>query len=295
MNVNIPTTETRNTRTRDIDRIGVTDILHRINDEDARVAAAVRAAIPQIARAVEAAEAAVRNGGRCIYVGCGTSGRLGVLDASECPPTFGVSADMFMGVIAGGETALRNAVEGAEDDRAQGAVDLQKIKVTADDFIVGVSASGGAPYVHGALFYARGLGCATAMISCAPAPADTPADMLICAQTGAEALTGSTRMKSGTAQKMILNMISTGTMIRLGKTYENLMVDMRPTNIKLVDRACRIIVEITNCEYETAKKNLQAAGNELKAAILMSYKNIAADEAREKLVQHGGRLHEALQ
>ena len=238
-----PDTEKRNERSRGIDTMSVDEMLRVINAEDKTIAAAVEARIPDIGRAVEAAERAIRGGGRVIYLGCGTSGRLGVLDASECPPTYGVEPGLFLGIIAGGDKALRDSVEGAEDSAELAVRDLEAAKLRRTDFLAGIAASGQTPYVLGGLEFAKSLGCATAFISCAKFPGEPPADIMISLETGPEVITGSTRMKAGTAQKMVLNMISTGTMIRLGKVYGNLMVDLRPSNRKLVDRACQIIAE----------------------------------------------------
>jgi N-acetylmuramic acid 6-phosphate etherase len=294
MIANVPETERQNPRTVNIDRLPVEEILGKINDEDALIAPAVRKAIPDITRAVQTAEETLRRGGRCVYVGCGTSGRLGVLDASECPPTFGIEPDVFVGMIAGGETALRHAAEGAEDNRKQAETDLREISLNENDFVIGLAASGRTPYVLGALEYARHAGCKTAMISNAVITPGTLIDIIIFLDTGAEALTGSTRMKAGTALKMTLNMISTATMIRMGKVYGNLMVDVRPTNTKLTDRACRMVVEITGCPYETAQKKLSEAEGQVKTAVLMILKNTDVKTARAILEKNAGRLHEAL-
>jgi N-acetylmuramic acid 6-phosphate etherase len=286
-----PDTEKRNERSRSIDTLSIDEMLRVINDEDKTVAAAVDAKIPEIARAVEAAERAIRSGGRVIYLGCGTSGRLGVLDASECPPTYGVEPGLFLGIIAGGDRALRNSIEGAEDDVELAARDLEAVKLSGNDFLTGIAASGRTPYVLGGLAFAKSLGCTTAFISCSKSPeGPQPADILISLETGPEVITGSTRMKAGTAQKMVLNMISTGTMIRLGKVYGNLMVDLRPSNRKLIDRACRIIDETTGCGYEAAQVFFARADNSVKHAILIAELGVDRQEADALLRNHGGRI-----
>ncbi|MDU3935987.1 MAG: N-acetylmuramic acid 6-phosphate etherase [Serratia liquefaciens] len=234
-------------------------------------------------------------GGRLIYLGAGTSGRLGVLDASECPPTFGVPHGMVIGLIAGGPGALLKAVEGAEDDAALGEADLIALDLTATDMVVGLAASGRTPYVIGALRYARQLGCPTAAISCNPdSPIAHEAQVAISPVVGPEALTGSTRLKSGTAQKLVLNMLSTGAMVKLGKVYQNLMVDVKATNVKLVDRACRIVVEATGAERSQAEAALTQTGFEVKPAILMILAGVDAEEAQLRLKQHDGYLRAAL-
>jgi len=228
-------------------------------------------------------------------LGAGTSGRLGVLDASECPPTFGVPHGVVVGLIAGGPGALLKAVEGAEDDAALGEADLRALNLTAVDMVVGLAASGRTPYVIGALRYARGLGCPTAAISCnSDSPIAHEAQVAISPVVGPEALTGSTRLKSGTAQKLVLNMLSTGAMVKLGKVYQNLMVDVKATNVKLVDRACRIVVEATGAERAQAEAALAQTGFEVKPAILMILAGVSADEAQQRLQRHDGYLRAAL-
>jgi N-acetylmuramic acid 6-phosphate etherase len=289
-----PDTEKRNERSRSIDTLPIDEMLRVINDEDRTVAAAVEAKIPDIARAVEAAEGAIRGGGRVVYLGCGTSGRLGVLDASECPPTYGVEPGLFLGIIAGGDRALRDSVEGAEDDAELAVRDLEAAKLSGGDFLVGIAASGRTPYVLGGLEFAKSLGCATAFISCAKFSGAPPADILISLETGPEVITGSTRMKAGTAQKMVLNMISTGTMIRLGKVYGNLMVDLRPSNQKLIDRACRIIAEAAGCDYEAARIFFARADNNVKQAIIIAKLGVDRRNAAALLQVHGGRISAVL-
>lgn len=287
--------EQRNPRTGDIDTLATTDLLARINDEDARVAAAVRHELPQIARAVDATVAAFRQGGRLVYIGAGTSGRLGVLDASECPPTFSVPPDMVVGLIAGGDTALRTAVEGAEDNARQGARDLQTANVTAADVVLGLTASGRTPYVIGALRYARSIGARTVALTCVPAPELAEyADISIAPEVGPEVLTGSTRMKSGTAQKMVLNMISTAAMIRIGKTYRNLMVDVAVSNEKLRARALGILCTVTGLPGDAAAQLLAEADDDVKTAIVMHTAELSADAARARLAAAGGVLRGAL-
>ena len=287
--------EGRNTRSKDIDTLSTTGILTRINNEDATVAIAVASQIDDIARVVDAATASIKNNGRLIYIGAGTSGRLGILDAAECRPTFSVPDGVVVGVIAGGETAIQHAVEGAEDDTEAGKTDLQKLALNEKDTVVGISASGRTPYVSGALEYASSIGCTTGAIACSPnAAIFEPADIAICPVVGPEVLTGSTRMKSGTAQKMILNMISTATMVKLGKTYENLMVDVNATNDKLKARALRIVMQATDCDESTAEAALNASNNSAKTAILMVLTGASVEQATMQLNKSDGFLRKAL-
>ncbi|KMK81161.1 N-acetylmuramic acid 6-phosphate etherase [Pectobacterium brasiliense] len=287
--------ETRNPATMALDQLSTLEMMHAFNQEDRKVPEAIAQVLPAIAEAVDLATASLQEGGRLIYLGAGTSGRLGVLDASECPPTFGVPHGLVIGLIAGGPGALLKAVEGAEDDPELGEADLKALDVTAADMVVGLAASGRTPYVIGALRYARDVGCRTAAISCNPhSPIAQEAQVAISPVVGPEALTGSTRLKSGTAQKLVLNMISTGAMVKLGKVYQNLMVDVKATNVKLLDRACRIVVEATGAEREKAQQALVQADNEVKPAILMLLANIDVEAARERLKQHNGYLREAL-
>ncbi|MFJ5507969.1 N-acetylmuramic acid 6-phosphate etherase [Pectobacterium jejuense] len=287
--------EARNPATMALDQLSTLEMMHAFNQEDRKVPEAIAQVLPAIAEAVDLATASLQEGGRLIYLGAGTSGRLGVLDASECPPTFGVPHGLVIGLIAGGPGALLKAVEGAEDDPALGEADLKALDVTAADMVVGLAASGRTPYVIGALRYARDVGCRTAAISCNPhSPIAQEAQVAISPVVGPEALTGSTRLKSGTAQKLVLNMISTGAMVKLGKVYQNLMVDVKATNVKLLDRACRIVVEATGAEREKARQALLQADNEVKPAILMLLANIDVAVARERLKQHNGYLREAL-
>ena len=289
------TTESRNPRTLNLDELSVDDLLATMNAEDARVPAAVAAALPAIGRTVRAASAALRAGGRLIYFGAGTSGRLGVLDAAECPPTFSASPDQVIGLLAGGNDAMFRAAEGAEDSAELGAADLTAIGLTDADVAVGIAASGRTPYVIGGLDYARGVGAVAVSIACNPGAAvSAHADIAIEVDNGPEVLTGSTRLKAGTSQKLILNMISTATMVQLGKTYGNLMVDVAPTNVKLVDRAVRIVREATGCDEADARRALDESGNHAKTAIVMVLCGIGAAEARRRLDAAGGFVRAAL-
>jgi N-acetylmuramic acid 6-phosphate etherase len=280
-------TEQRNPRTADIDLASPLEIVDLMNAEDRTVADAVATQREPIAQAVAQAEKTFRAGGRLFYVGAGTSGRLGVLDASECPPTFGTDPEMVQGIIAGGPAALTRSQEGAED-RIEGAVeDLTAHGVRAGDFVVGIAASGTTPYVRRALTYARSVGAATALVACSPPPDDTRAvaDILILPITGPEVVTGSTRMKAGTATKLVLNTITTGAMIRLGKTFGNLMVDLRATNDKLRDRSERIIMEVCGVDRSVAQALLEESGGTVKTAIAMHFLDVtrfAAERALEE-------------
>lgn len=287
--------EGRNPRTMDIDLLTAAEILHRINDEDRLVPEAVGRVIPQIAAAVDRIVAAFGTGGRLVYVGAGTSGRLGVLDASECPPTFGVPAGLVIGLIAGGPTALTTSIEGAEDDPEAGAAALRGIGLAAADVVVGIAVSGRTPYVLGALAHARRIGAATVALSCNPDSAIAAlADIAISPVVGPEVLTGSTRLKSGTAQKLVLNMLTTASMIRIGKTYQNLMVDVRPTNQKLLARAVRIVMQATGCTAEAARAALDQSVNDVKLAILVTLTGVEPGAARGMLARSGGFLRRAI-
>ena len=289
------TTESRNPRTRNLDELSVDELLATMNAEDARVPAAVAAALPAIGRAVRAASEALRAGGRLVYFGAGTSGRLGVLDAAECPPTFSASPDQVVGLLAGGQGAMFKAVEGAEDSAELGAADLAAIGLTAADVAVGIAASGRTPYVIGGLDYARGVGAVAVSIACNPdAPVSAHAEIAIEVDNGPEVLTGSTRLKAGTSQKLILNMISTATMVQLGKTYGNLMVDVAPTNVKLVDRAVRIVREATGCDETDARRALDGSGNHPQTALVMLLCDSDATLARRRLDAAGGFVRAAL-
>jgi len=295
MNLGALVSETRNPATYRLDEMSTLEMVTCFNQEDSKVPLAIQQVLPEIAQAVDLAAASFKAQGRLIYLGAGTSGRLGVLDASECPPTFGVPHGMVIGLIAGGPGALLKAVEGAEDNADLGEQDLKDIQLSAVDTVVGLAASGRTPYVIGALRYASSLGCATVAISCNPGSAIArEAQVAISPVVGPEALTGSTRMKSGTAQKLVLNMISTGAMVKTGKVYQNLMVDVKATNHKLVDRACRIVVEATGAQRSEAEAALQQTAYEVKPAILMILAQIDASQARERLIKHQGFLRAAL-
>jgi N-acetylmuramic acid 6-phosphate etherase len=283
-------TERRNPRTADIDLASPLDIVDLINAEDRTVAEAVASQREAIARAVELAEAAFRAGGRLIYIGAGTSGRLGVLDASECPPTFGTDPSMVQGIIAGGLPALVKSQEGAEDVASDGAAAMDERGVGASDFVVGIAASGTTPYVRGALERAAARGASTAILACSPPPADLVArvDVAIVPITGPEVVTGSTRMKAGTATKLVLNTISTGAMIRIGKTYGNLMVDLRAMSQKLVDRGERILMEVCDVDRATARRLIDDAGGSVKTAIVMRKLGASRDVAERALRDAGG-------
>jgi N-acetylmuramic acid 6-phosphate etherase len=295
MNLGSLVSESRNPATMNLDEMTTLEMVATFNHEDSKVPEAIRAVLPEVAQAVDMAAASFKAGGRLIYLGAGTSGRLGVLDASECPPTFGVPHGLVVGLIAGGPGALLKAVEGAEDSEELGVSDLKNLQITPADTIVGLAASGRTPYVIGALRYARELGCATVAISCNPdSPIAHEAQVAISPVVGPEALTGSTRLKSGTAQKLVLNMISTGAMVKNGKVYQNLMVDVKATNVKLVDRACRIVVEATGAARADAEAALSQTDFEVKPAILMILANISAQEAIQRLTAHHGFLRAAL-
>ncbi|TYA51577.1 N-acetylmuramic acid 6-phosphate etherase [Aggregatibacter actinomycetemcomitans] len=287
--------EQRNPNTMHIDSLSPLEVVTLLNKEDKLVAVAVEKNLPQIAQAVERIVAAFQAGGRLVYLGAGTSGRLGVLDASECPPTFGVPSGMVVGLIAGGETALRNAVEGAEDNAAAGEQDLRHINFSAKDVLVGIAASGRTPYVIGGLNYAKQLGATTvSLVSNPNAAMSDIADIAITTAVGPEALTGSSRLKSGTAQKMVLNMLTTAAMICLGKCYQNLMVDVQATNQKLKARTIRIVIQATDCDATTAEQTLQITNGNAKLAIMMLLSGLDKTQAEVLLVQNQGRLQGAL-
>ncbi|MCM6776414.1 N-acetylmuramic acid 6-phosphate etherase [Nocardia sp. CDC159] len=283
------TTEAVDPSTADLDTMPVEKLLRTMNAADASVAPAVAQAIPQIARAVERIVEARRSGGRMLYVGAGTSGRIGVLDASECPPTFGTDPSEVLGIIAGGPAALTRSIEGAEDDADRGGADLAAVALGADDVVVALAASGRTPYAIGALRYARSIGAGTVAVSCnRRAELSEHADVAIEIATGPEVLTGSTRLKAGTAQKLVCNMISTAVMVRSGKVYGNLMVDLNPSNTKLRDRARRIVAEATGVDTAAAAALLDAAGGHSKTAIVMQLTGVDADQARRLLhAAHG--------
>ena len=288
-------TEQQNPKSVQIDSMSISDILKTINRDDQTIAKAVEAAIPDIEKTVEFTVKSIQNGGRVFYVGAGTSGRLGVLDASEIPPTYSAPKGLFIGVIAGGEKALRNSVEGAEDRPEEAIQDLEKYKINENDTLIGISCSGAAVYVVSALDHARENGAKTVYLVTNPNPFKmTAVDVVINADTGAEVVTGSTRMKAGTATKLILNMISTATMIKLGKIYGNLMVDLMAVNDKLVDRGTRIISQITGLDFDSAKAKLYEAEKSVKTAIVMEKLNCSLDEARTTLENENGFLRRVL-
>jgi N-acetylmuramic acid 6-phosphate etherase len=288
-------TEQRNPRTRDIDLADATRILQLINDEDRTVAELVRAQIPAIARAVDCAERSLRAGGRIVYIGAGTSGRLGILDAAECPPTFGTDPSQVVGVLAGGLETFVKAREGVEDRTDAAVADLRAIDLRARDTLVAITASRRTPYPVAGLQYARSLGAATVFVTCNEPPADLHADAVIAVVVGPEVVTGSTRMKSGTAQKLVLNMISTATMIRLGKVYENLMVDLRPLSKKLEARSRGILMTLLDVDATRAAALLEAGGGSVKRALFMGLAHCDAAEADRRLQAAGGVLRRALE
>lgn len=289
-------TEEVNPASRNLDELSPLEIVQLMNDEDAKVAEAVRHELPHIARAVEAIAGRLRDGGRLIYMGAGTSGRLGVLDAAECPPTFNTPAEMVVGILAGGAGAMVNAVEAAEDDAELGRSDAASLNLSSKDALVGLTASGRTPYVVGALEYAREVGAVAIAVTCNRGSAvEKVADITIAPLTGPEVLAGSTRLKAGTAQKMVLNMLSTGAMVRLGKTYGNLMVDMRPTNAKLRRRAARIVAEATGHDEATALEELTNCNGETRTAIVALLAGVTPEVARTRLANSGGFVRRALQ
>lgn len=288
-------TEARNPRTTDLDGLDTARLLEVMNDEDHTVADAVRRALPEIGAAVDLVGAARRAGGRLIYLGAGTSGRIGLLDAVECPPTFGTDPGEVLGLIAGGASAFVRAVEGAEDDPELAVRELDAVHVSDRDVVVGLAASGRTPYVIGGLRHARALGAATVAVCCNPrSRVSEEADVAIEVVTGPEVLTGSTRLKAGTAQKLVCNMISTASMVRTGKVYSNLMVDVRPTNAKLVDRAQRIVAEATGADRAVADTALAAAGEHAKTAVVMLLADRSADEAVRLLDRSSGDVRAAV-
>ncbi|OXX70008.1 N-acetylmuramic acid 6-phosphate etherase [Vibrio sp. V03_P4A6T147] len=288
--------EGRNPDTMDIDLLSAQEIVERLNQQDKHVPLAVEQVLPEIALAVDRITYAFKHGGRLIYIGAGTSGRLGVLDASECPPTFGVNDQMVIGLIAGGKEAMFSAKEGAEDCAELGIQDLKSIHFTDQDVVVGIAASGRTPYVIGALEYANDLGATTIALSCNPdSPIAELAQIAISPVVGPEALTGSTRLKSGTAQKLVLNMLTTASMIRLGKSYQNLMVDVKATNRKLIARAVRIVMQATDCERAEAEYLLAQSNNNVKVAILMHLTGLSYAEAMDKLTESDGFLRRAME
>lgn len=288
-------TEQVNERSTRLDQMSALEIVTLMNDATQDVTNGVSGALPQLAQAVEAIVPRLKRGGRLIYMGAGTSGRLGVLDASECPPTFGVEPELVQGIIAGGDRALRHAVEGAEDDASLAEADLKARALTEDDAVVAISASGYAPYCIGALEYAKKTGALAIAMSCnTGARQSAYADIAIEAPTGSEVLSGSTRLKAGTATKIMLNMLSTASMVQLGKCYKNLMVDVRATNVKLRDRALRITMNATGLDREEAARLYAAAGGNIKTAIVMNVTGAPREEAEERLNACGGYVREAI-
>lgn len=289
MNLDRLVSETRNPLTMHLDQASTLEMVRLFNQEDSKVPEAIERELPVIADAIDRITETLAQGGRLIYMGAGTSGRLGILDASECPPTYGVPHDMVIGLIAGGKEAILKAVEGAEDNEQLGAQDLLHLRLSARDLVVGIAASGRTPYVIGGLRYAKSLGCYTVSLSCNPGSRIAQeADLAISPVVGPEVLTGSTRMKAGTAQKLVLNMLTTGAMVKLGKVYQNLMVDVQATNEKLVDRQQRIVMEATDCDRVRAEQALAEADNHCKTAIVMLLAGLNANEARLRLKQNRG-------
>ena len=288
-------TEQRNPNSMHVDSLSALEIVQLMNDEDKQVPLAIEKCLPQIAQAVECIVATFQQGGRLVYIGAGTSGRLGVLDASECPPTFGVSPEMVKGIIAGGERALRHPIEGAEDSKAQAVIDLQTIQFSSKDVLVGIAASGRTPYVIGALEYAKRLGSVTVSIASNPNSAMANiVDIAIDTVVGPEVLTGSSRLKSGTAQKLVLNMLTTASMILMGKCYQNLMVDVQASNEKLKARAIRIVMQATDCDKALAEETLKQADQNAKLAIMMILSGLDRAQAEALLEKHQGKLQLAL-
>ena len=288
-------TEQSNPASQHIDEVSTLELVSTISREDARIVPAVQEQLPAIARAVDLTASRLGQGGRLFYMGAGTSGRLGILDASECPPTFNTDPEMVRGLIAGGREAAFRAVEGAEDDPASGVADLDSAGIRPADVVMGIAASGVTPYVHGGLAHARRLGCSTIFFTCNPPTAAlVEADVIIAPEVGPEVITGSTRMKAGTATKLVLNMITTGAMVKLGKTYGNLMVDLQPTNAKLRDRSVRILCALTGLDAADAASTLAAANGELKRALVMELRGVDAGRARALLDAHGGMIKRVL-
>ena len=295
LNLKSLTTESRNQNTLDIDRVSTIEMVKKINDEDKKVAEAVEKELPQIAEAIDGIVERLKKGGRLIYIGAGTSGRLGILDASECPPTYGVSEELVQGVIAGGQEAIFRAQEGAEDSKELAINDLKEKNITKLDVIVGLAASGRTPYVIGGLEYANEIGALTISVTCnANSAVANTAQIAISPVVGPEVVTGSTRLKSGTAQKLVLNMLSTGSMIKLGKVYGNLMVDVQSTNEKLVERAKKIVSEATGVDTDIAAEYLNETKSNVKLAIFMILSKLSLDEAKNKLEKHDGYIAKAL-
>ncbi len=289
-------TEQRNPRSMSIDVASVREILDIINTEDHKVPIAVRGEIPYIVEAVDIIVASFRSGGRLFYIGAGTSGRLGILDASECPPTFGTPADLVQGLIAGGQKAVFRSQEGAEDVEEHGARDLMEVGLQARDVVCGIAASRRTPYVVGGVKYARSIGCKTIFITCNPrSEFDLNVDVAICPVVGPEVVMGSTRMKSGTAQKLVLNMLTTASMIRLGKVYQNMMVDLQMSNKKLVERSRRTVMTVTGLSYHDAMQLLERADGHVKTALVMELAGVQREEALRRLETADGFVRKAIE
>lgn len=289
-------TEQINSKTNSLDTLSTSDLVKTLHQENYSVAQSLEAALPQISILVDELVKRVKTGGRLIYIGAGTSGRLGVLDASECPPTFGVPKDLVKGIIAGGEKALTTSAEGLEDLEEAGANDLKEHNLTEKDTVVGIASSGRTPYVGGGLKYAQSIGAyAVAMVNVKDSQIEKNADLVIRAVTGPEPITGSTRLKAGTSQKLMLNLITNSMMVKLGKVYGNLMVDVKATNTKLKDRAARIVMNATNCERERAEEVLAKANGSSKVAIVMQLLNLSQEEANNLLEKHSGFVRHAIE
>lgn len=290
------TTESRNLNTSNIDKVSTLEMVKIINDEDKKVAEAVEKEIPKIAQAIDYIVERIKKGGRLIYIGAGTSGRLGILDASECPPTYGVSEELVQGIIAGGHEAIFRAKEGAEDSKELAIEDLKLKKLSPNDIVVGIAASGRTPYVVGGLEYGNEIGALTISITCnSDSEVSKTSQISIVPIVGAEVITGSTRLKSGTAQKLVLNMLSTGSMIKLGKVYGNLMVDVKATNKKLIERAKKIVCEATGIEKNLAEDILSKTDYDVKLSIFMILSGLSLNDAREKLLENDGYIAKALE
>lgn len=289
------TTESRNAASKAIDTLSSLEIVELMAAEDASVAGAVAAESKAVARAIDLIADRLRGDGRLVYIGAGTSGRLGVLDASECPPTFSTPPELVVGVIAGGPAALTRSIEGAEDHPEHGERDLKEIHFSSGDVLVGIATSGRTPYVLGGLVYARSIGALAIGLTCnSDAELNAVSDLVIAPVVGPEVITGSTRLKAGTATKMVLNMLTTGTMVRLGKTYGNLMVDLTATNQKLTERSKRIVAELTGLDSDSAADLLDCCGGEVKTAVVASVRNVSAEQSRQRLLEADGHLRKAL-
>lgn len=295
LNLSKLTTESRNQNTLNIDKVSTLEMVKMINEEDKKVANAIEIELPQIAEAIDGIVERMQKGGRLIYIGAGTSGRLGILDASECPPTYGVSEELVQGLIAGGQEAIFRAKEGAEDSKELAVLDLKDKHLNENDTVVGIAASGRTPYVIGGLEYANEIGALTISVTCnADSQVAKEAKIAISPVVGAEVVTGSTRLKSGTAQKLVLNMLSTGSMIKMGKVYGNLMVDVKATNEKLVERSKKIVCEATGVSFKEAETILNETGFDVKLSIFMILSNLEKEEARVILEMNNGYIAKAL-